>query len=115
MNATILLVEDSPDDVFFMKRALKLANVTNPLHVAEDGQMALDYLEGKNQFAAPHEFPLPGLILLDLRLPRVPGFEVLQCVRKQAHLKCVPIVVLTSSREERDMQKPTSLERIHFS
>jgi DNA-binding response OmpR family regulator len=109
MNRTILLIEDSPDDVFFMKRAFKLAGVTHPLQVAEDGEKAMDYLSGAGRFANREEFPLPGLVLLDLRLPRVPGFDVLKWMRAQSAFECVPVLVLTSSKEDRDMQKAYAL------
>ena len=109
MISTILLVEDSPDDVFFMKRALKVAGATQQLQVAEDGEMALDYLAGRGAFANRAEYPMPGLVLLDLRLPRVPGFDVLKWIRQNAGLQCLPIIVLTSSKEDRDMQRAYAL------
>lgn len=109
MNPTILLVEDSADDVFFMKRALKLAGVTHPLQVAEDGEKALDYLAGNGAFADRGQFPLPAIVLLDLRLPRVPGFDVLKWMRQQPQFRFTPVVILSSSREERDMQTAYSL------
>jgi len=103
MKVTILLVEDSEDDVFFMKRALELAGVNNPLQVVMDGQAALDYLAGQDKFADRVSYPLPGLVLLDLRMPLVPGFEVLKWMREQSHLCCVPVIVFTSSRQDSDM------------
>lgn len=104
MNSTILLIEDSPDDVFFMKRAFKLADFPYPLQVVEDGEKALEYLGGTGPFSNRVEFPLPSLVLLDLRLPRVPGVDVLKWMRSQPSFTCVPIIVLTSSKEERDMR-----------
>lgn len=114
MNSTILLVEDSPDDVFFMKRALKLAgvDVEQSLQVALDGQDALDYLA--NALANQPEFPRPDLILLDLRLPLVPGFDVLKWIREKESLECIPVVVLTSSKVECDMQKAYALSANSF-
>jgi CheY-like chemotaxis protein len=106
---TILLVEDSPDDVFFMKRALTRAGSTASVQVAEDGQAALEYLGGQGQFANRLEFPLPRLILLDLRMPRLPGFEVLKWLRGREEFDCTPVIVFTSSREESDMKKAYSL------
>jgi CheY-like chemotaxis protein len=106
---TILLVEDSPDDVFFMKRALNKSAATVSVQVAEDGQVALDYLSGVGAFASRAEFPLPALVLLDLRMPRVPGFEVLRWLRSRDEFDCVPVVVFSSSREESDMRKAYAL------
>ena len=73
MTRTLLLVEDAEDDVLFMKRALKKAGITNPLQVVGDGQQAMDYLAGKGAFADRRQHPLPILMLLDLKLPQVPG------------------------------------------
>src|ERR1041385_8668730 len=104
MLHTILLVEDSSDDVFFMKRAFRLAGIQCPLQAAEDGQQALDYLSGAGPYADRQTYPRPTLMLLDLRLPFVPGFDVLKWTREQRDLACLPVIVLTSSREESDMQ-----------
>jgi CheY-like chemotaxis protein len=104
-NATILLVEDDPNDVFLMKRALKAAAITNPLKVATDGQEALDYLAGAGQFENRAEFPIPSLIFLDLKLPYKSGFEVLEWIRSQPSLDSTLVVVLTSSSEERDIKE----------
>jgi two-component system response regulator len=106
---TILLVEDSPDDVFFMKRALQLTGTPASVQVAEDGQVAIDYLRGVGPFANRTEFPIPGLVLLDLRMPRVPGFEVLKWLRENQEFNCIPVVVFSSSREESDMQQAYGL------
>jgi len=106
---TILLVEDSADDVFFMQRALKLAGTTASVQVAEDGQIAIDYLSGEGPFANRAEFPLPILILLDLRMPRVPGFEVLKWLRNIEEFSCLPVIILSSSREESDMKRAYAL------
>lgn len=109
MNSTILLIEDSPDDVFFMKRAFRLAGVHSNLQVVDDGEKALEYLSGNGAFVERAQYPLPGLVLLDLRLPRVPGFEVLKWIRENSTFQCVPVVVLTSSKEDRDMQRAYAL------
>src|SRR2546423_1204661 len=105
----ILLVEDNDDDVFLMRRALKATKLSVPMHVANDGQEALDYLGGIGQFNNRASFPLPTVILLDLKLPYVHGFEVLNWIRQQPILKDVRVVVLTSSPEERDLQKARDL------
>lgn len=106
---TILLVEDSPDDVFFMQRALKLTGATLSVQVAEDGEVAIEYLSGQGAFANRLEFPLPRVILLDLRMPRTPGFEVLKWLREREEFDCIPVVVFTSSREDSDMRKAYAL------
>ncbi|MDB6053389.1 MAG: putative response regulator, CheY [Verrucomicrobiales bacterium] len=94
---TLLLVEDNPDDQFIMKRALKSAGVLNPLHILDDGQLAIDYLEGVGVYCDRSKYPLPALIFLDLNLPFKSGFDVLKWVRARAEFKGIVIVVLTSS------------------
>ena len=83
MSTTILLVEDEVNDVFFMKHAFEEVGILNPLQVAVDGQEAMDYLGGHGAYADRERFPLPCLTLLDLKLPRVMGLEVLQWIREQ--------------------------------
>ena len=95
MNRPILLVEDDENDVFLFTRALKRLGVTHPLRVASDGQQAIDYLDGTGAFADRREFPLPYLILLDLKLPRVKGLDVLKRIR--AGTGAAPIVVILSA------------------
>jgi len=104
-NATILLVEDDPNDVFLMQRAMKSAEIANPLKVVEDGQGAIDYLSGAGKYADRTEFPLPNLVFLDLKLPYKSGFEVLEWIRTQSTLDSMLVVVLTSSSEERDIKE----------
>jgi CheY-like chemotaxis protein len=102
---TILLVEDNEDDIFFMQRAFKQVGITNPIRVVEDGQAALDYLEGKGQFTDRDKFPFPYLILLDLKLPKVMGLDVLKRIRTNPALPSFLVVVLTSSSEQSDVQR----------
>jgi len=104
-DATILLVEDDPNDVFLMQRALKKTGIANPLKVAENGQQAIDYLAGTERLANRAEFPIPSLIFLDLKLPYKSGFEVLEWIRTQPSLESTLVVVLTSSSEERDIKE----------
>ncbi|HSU54288.1 MAG TPA: response regulator [Candidatus Dormibacteraeota bacterium] len=106
---TILVVEDSPDDVFFLKRALTRTGTNVSVQVAEDGQAAIDYFKGEGAFANRGEFPFPRLVLLDLRIPRVPGFEVLRWLRSKGEFGCIPVVVFSSSREDSDMRKAYAL------
>jgi two-component system response regulator len=102
MARTILLVEDEPNDVFFMEQAMKKAGVVNPIQVASDGQQAIDYFKGACKFANREEFPLPCLVLLDLKLPYVMGLDVLKWIRQQPGLPVI-VVILSSSREEVDI------------
>ncbi len=105
----ILLAEDQDDDVFFMHRALKKAAVTNPVFVAHDGQEAIDYLEGGGAYADRKAYPLPSLLLLDLKMPRVDGFEVLTWVQSHAAFDALPTVVLSDSVLEEDVLKAKEL------
>ena len=97
----ILLVEDNPDDVALTMRALKSHNITNDVVVAKDGVQALDYLFGAK--ASPAVEELPAVVLLDLKLPKVNGLEVLQRIRADERTRLLPVVILTSSDEERDV------------
>ena len=108
-NQTILLVEDSEDDVFAMQRALRLSDITNPLRVVTDGQQALDYLAAAAAQSDPHRDPLPFIVFLDLKLPYVHGFEVLTWIRKQSAFASTIVIVLTGSAESRDRQKAYEL------
>ena len=103
MQQSILAVEDNDDDWFFLKRALAKAGVTEGLHCASTGQMAIDYFEGRGRFADRKQYPLPCLVLLDLKLPEVPGLEVLKWIRAHAAYRAVPVVILTSSTQEVDI------------
>jgi two-component system response regulator len=95
MMGAILLVEDTEDDIELTRRALKKNRLTNPLVVARDGQEALDYLFGDEE--------LPAIILLDLQLPKIGGLEVLRRLKSDPRTRLIPIIILTSSREERDV------------
>jgi two-component system response regulator len=108
-NRTILLVEDNPDDVTLTLRALKKNNLTNDVIVATDGVEALDYLFGTGTHAGRDVAHMPDIVLLDLKLPRVGGLEVLQKIRADARTKLLPVVILTSSTEEKDLIEGYSL------
>jgi len=105
----ILLVEDSDDDVFFMHYALKKAGISYPVHLAADGQEAVDYLTGTGKYSDRQAFPIPTLILLDLKLPFLSGFEVLAWMREQPTVRHVPVFILTGSSEACDKEKAREL------
>lgn len=102
-NAEILLVEDNPNDVELTLHALKQNNIANTIEVARDGEEALAYIFGRGCYADRGTANLPRLILLDLKLPKVDGLEVLKAVKENPRSRMVPVVVLTASREERDV------------
>ena len=101
----LLLVEDNPSDADLLKRALEKRRIANPVVLAEDGKEALDYLFGEGAHAGRDLSDVPALILLDLRLPKVSGFDVLARIRKDARTRRQPVVILTSSREEEDIAR----------
>ncbi|MDF3056154.1 MAG: two-component system response regulator [Rariglobus sp.] len=102
MTKLILLVEDDENDVFLLTRALKKAGIENSLQVADDGRQALDYVEGCGRFSNRAEFPLPYLVLLDLKLPQVKGLDVLKRIRELAGRSLI-VVVLSASSNETDI------------
>jgi CheY-like chemotaxis protein len=95
-------VEDDPNDVLFLRSAFKKVGAANPLYNASDGQQAIDYLQGAGKFADREQYPLPGLVLLDLKLPYVMGLEVLRWIRQQPQKPPV-VIVLTASAEDADV------------
>ena len=105
MSETILLVEDSEDDVFFMQRAIRLAEVKLLLQIVRDGQAAVDYLSGVREYADRKTYPIPSLILLDLKLPKVLGLDVLRWIRSRPELQTIPVIILTSSGERADLER----------
>ncbi len=106
---TLLLVEDNPDDELLTIRALRKHNLANEIVVARDGQEALDYLFGEGEYAAEEAPELPQVVLLDLKLPKVDGLQVLERMRAHPRTHAVPVVVLTSSNEERDIVRSYDL------
>jgi DNA-binding response OmpR family regulator len=106
---TILLVEDEENDVMFMTMALEKADIANFLQVAEDGEQAIEYLSGKGEFSDRARHPLPALVLLDLKLPRVMGMDVLKWIRDQPELDLMVVIVLASSQQRSDIQMACSL------
>jgi len=100
--AHILLIEDNRMDVELTLDGFKEAHIDNTIQVAKNGQEGLDYLFGRGDYADRQKYPLPHLILLDLKMPRVDGFEVLRQVKATPIIKRIPVIVLTSSKEEGD-------------
>lgn len=100
--ALVLLVEDNEDDVTLIRRAFSKGSVVNPLQIVSSGEEALEYLLGIGRYSNRHEYPLPELILLDLKLPGIDGIQVLRWIRQQPGLKALRVVVLTSSNALRD-------------
>jgi CheY-like chemotaxis protein len=105
----ILLVEDSPDDVFFFRRAVNKVGLPAQTHVATDGVEAMDYLLNKGRFTDAAAFPPPDIMFLDLKLPHVNGFEVLEWMRQHAECPRTPVVVLTSSSQAEDQERAEAL------
>lgn len=109
LNKVILLVEDNPDDVELTLRALSKNNITNEVVVVRDGVEALDYLFGAGKHLGRDTSAVPAVILLDLKLPKVGGLEVLRRLRSDSRTKLVPVVILTSSKEQEDLVNGYSL------
>ncbi|PWU10767.1 MAG: two-component system response regulator [Verrucomicrobia bacterium] len=102
-QAVFLLVEDDENDIVLIRRSFIKANVLNPVYVVRSGEEAIEYLSGDGKYANRHEYPLPGLILLDLRLGKMDGLDVLRWVRKQTGLSNLRVVILTASDDMRDV------------
>jgi CheY-like chemotaxis protein len=105
----ILLVEDSPQDAEMTLRALTKRNLANCVHHAQDGEEALEFLFGNGDSSGKRRASLPKVVLLDLKLPKVDGLEVLQRIKAEETTRTIPVVVLTSSREDRDLVEAYSL------
>ncbi len=106
---TILLVEDNLDDQELTARAMRQHNIANPLVAVSDGVQALDYLFRRGRFTEPGSSPPPRVVLLDLKLPKVSGLEVLEAIRADSRTRLLPVVVLTSSAEEADIVRSYGL------
>lgn len=105
----VLYAEDDENDVFLVRRAFRQAEADCPLHVVIDGQRAIDYLSGTGEYADRELHPMPGLFLLDLNMPRKSGLEVLQWIRSTPAVQALPVIVLTSSNQESDIERAYSL------
>ncbi|MDI1447008.1 response regulator [Polyangium sp. 6x1] len=108
-NLCVLVVEDDSTDVLMIRRAFRKAELSCPLHIVDNGDAAVDYLSGQPPYDDRRSNPLPALVLLDLKLPRRSGLEVLEWLRSQPGLRRLPVVVLTSSMESTDVRKAYDL------
>ena len=105
IDGPILLVEDNPDDVILTKRALKSNKIANEIILARDGVEALEYLRGEGVHEGRDTSIMPAVILLDIKMPRMDGLELLKIIRSEESTKLLPVVILTSSKEESDVMK----------
>src|SRR6266853_3292935 len=108
-NAPILLAEDDENDTFFLRRAIARSGLGNPLIAVQDGQEAENYLAGIGPYADRASHPLPGLLVLDLKMPRMNAFDVLTWLSTRPDFKELPVVVLSSSAQDSDIQKAREL------
>jgi len=108
-NFPILLVEDDPNDVWLVKHAFQSANISNPLRIVNDGQEAIDYLKGNGAYSDRGAFQLPKLVLLDLKMPRLNGFDVIGWMRRHYPWKLTPIIILSSSAVPQDVNRAYEL------
>lgn len=108
-RATVLLAEDDPDDVLLTQIAFEKARLANPLQVVRDGAEAIAYLKGEDQYADRNRFPVPILLLLDLKMPKVSGFQVLEWLRAQSRLAALPVAIMTSSDHDPDVRRAYEL------
>src|SRR6266436_5956424 len=103
---SVLLVEDDLNDIFLIKRAFKIAQIENPLQIVTDGQEAINYLKGEGKYADRETYPLPKLMVMDIKMPRRSGFEVLEWVKgKGGQLRRIPIVIVSSSSNPSDINR----------
>src|SRR5580700_10308531 len=106
---TVLLVEDDLNDIFLVKRAFKKANLANPLQVVTDGAEAVQYLIGEGRYSDREAHPIPHLIVMDLKMPRKTGLEVLEWLKKDGDLKRIPVVIVSSSDLHSDINRAYEL------
>src|SRR5581483_4909361 len=106
---TVLLVEDDLNDIFLVKRAFKLARLATPLQVVTDGEEALHYLRGDDRYADRQAHPLPHLIVMDIKMPRMTGFEVLEWIKHDGALRRIPVVIVSSSNQPSDINRAYEL------
>jgi len=105
----ILFAEDDENDVFFMQRAFAEAGLPHTLHVVSDGQEAIDYLSGEEKYTNRKQYPLPSLLILDLKMPRRTGMEVLEWIRGRPELRSLPVIILSSTAHRHDVERAYAL------
>lgn len=101
----VLLAEDDANDVLLLKLAFEEVDIHNPIYVVNDGQEAIDYLSGEAKFSDRNKFPFPSLLILDLKMPRKTGIDVLQWLAKEEAVRCLPTIMLSSSTHPGDIEK----------
>jgi len=106
---TVLLVEDDLNDIFLVKRAFKIAHLTNPLQVVTDGEDAMHYLSGHGKYADRDTHPMPRLIVMDIKQPRMTGFEVLEWIKHDGAMRRIPVVIVSSSDRPEDIDRAYEL------
>ena len=106
---TVLLVEDDLNDIFLVKRAFKMAQLENPLQVVTDGEEATHYLSGRGKYADRDAHPLPQLIVMDIKMPRMTGFDVLEWIKSDGALRRIPVVIVSSSNSPQDIDRAYEL------
>jgi CheY-like chemotaxis protein len=109
MHPTVLYVEDDPNDVLLMRHAWTKVGIPNPLQVVSDGAEAVRYLSGEGRYANRVEYPIPVLVLLDLKMPRMTGLDVLRWIRSHPALRVLPVIVFSSSRQPKDINSAHTL------
>jgi CheY-like chemotaxis protein len=105
----ILAAEDDPDDAFIFKMMFKRATLDEALHVVGDGQEVIDWLSGNNQYSDRETYPLPGRVILDLKMPRKNGFETLEWIRQHNQFHQLPVIILSSSDDQKDVKRAYEL------
>ena len=110
LNLTILVAEDNADDVFLLKHALKKAQFANPVQFVSDGEEVMAYLQGEGKFADRVDYSFPGLLLLDIKMPRLDGLETLALIRNDPRYKRLVVILLTSSNREQDINGAFDLQ-----
>jgi CheY-like chemotaxis protein len=108
-RSPVLYVEDEPNDVFLMRHAFQSADIDHPVVALRDGQEAIDYLRGHGKHENRANFPLPCLMITDIKMPRVNGFDLLRWLQSQPELSSLPVIALSSSCHEKDLQKALGL------